>query len=145
MRSYTIRRVHPNKRAFDVEIATHETAPEQKPAPGSTWALTAQPGDRVGFLDEGRHYQPIGDARWQLLVGDESALPAILAILERSQGLPAEVFLEVPADDDVRHDFAAPAGSNRHWLPRNTAAIRPGTLALQAVKDAHLPSGSFYT
>jgi NADPH-dependent ferric siderophore reductase len=115
-------------------------------APGATWALTAEPGDRIAFLDEGHSYAPAPDAAWQLLVGDESALPAILAILERStDALPAEVFLEVPADADIRHEITAPAATEIHWLPRNEPTMKPGTLALRAVKDARLRPGPFYT
>jgi len=145
VRSYTIRRFHADARSFDVEVATHEPGPGHKPAPGSAWALNAPLGQTVGFLDEGRQYTAPGDASWQLLVGDESALPAILAILERSDTLPAEVFLEVPTDEDTRPAFPTPPGTTLRWLPRNDPDIRPGTLALQAVKDATLPDGVFYT
>ncbi|MFJ6437761.1 SIP domain-containing protein [Streptomyces sp. NPDC091416] len=82
---------------------------------------------------------------WQLLVGDESALPAIGAILEQSAAdLPAEVFLEVPSPEDIRNDVTAPPGSIVHWLPRTDAGAKPGTLALDAVKQARLPDGPFY-
>jgi NADPH-dependent ferric siderophore reductase len=85
-------------------------------------------------------------ASWQLLVGDESALPAIPAILEQSADAPpTEVFLEVPSSEDVRHGITAPATTKIHWLPRNDSSAKPGTLALRAVRDAHLPPGPFYT
>lgn len=38
-----------------------------------------------------------------------------------------------------------PSGTRVHWLPRNDLDRRPGTLALQAVRDATLPSGPYYT
>ncbi|WP_246122197.1 siderophore-interacting protein [Pseudonocardia cypriaca] len=145
-RAYTIRRFRPDKRAFDIEIAVHQDASGGSAAPGAAWALTARPGDEVAFVDGGYTYAPTPAATWQLLVGDESALPAILAILERSSHtLPAEVFLEVPDEDDVRRDVTTPAGTRIHWLPRNDPATRPGTLALRAVRDAQLPHGRFYT
>ncbi|MDY7091182.1 MAG: siderophore-interacting protein [Actinomycetota bacterium] len=140
VRMYSIRRFRPEINAFDIEIAVHEGAP------GPDWALRAQPGDKIGFLDEGYCYGPPPYATWQLLVGDESAVPAVLAILEQSPDeLPAEVFLEVPTDDDVRPDVAAPAGSRIHWLPRNDASAKPGTLALRTVREARLRPGPFYT
>ncbi|WP_422774194.1 siderophore-interacting protein [Plantactinospora sp. WMMC1484] len=146
VRMYSIRRFRPEISAFDIEVVIHEGASNRPAAPGTSWALEAEPGDEVGFLDEGYSYGPTPGATWQLLVGDESALPAILAILEQSTGeLPAEAFLEVPADEDVRPKVAAPAGTRIHWLPRNDPSVRPGTLALQAVRDAQLRPGAFYT
>ena len=139
VRSYSIRRFRPEMSAFDIEVAVHES-PDGPAAPGTAWALAAEPGDKVAFLDEGHSYVPTAGAAWQLLAGDESALPAILAILERTaEALPAEVFLEVPTSADIRPEFAAV-----HWLPRNDAALKPGTLALQAVKDSQLRPGPCY-
>ena len=97
VRMYSIRRFRPEMSEIDIEVVIHEESPGTPAAAGSAWALAAEPGDRVGFLDEGYCYVPTPDATWQLLVGDESALPAVLAILERSaDALPAEVFLERP-------------------------------------------------
>ncbi|MHC3472598.1 SIP domain-containing protein [Streptomyces sp. 7R007] len=90
----------------------------------------------VAWLDEGYSYQPTAGAEWRLLVGDKSALPAILAILECSdKTLPADAFLDVPASSDIRRDVAAPPSSAIHQLPRdNGTEAKPGSLALQAVK-----------
>ncbi|WP_327370391.1 siderophore-interacting protein [Streptomyces sp. NBC_01217] len=147
VRTYSIRRHAPESSAFDIEISLHEQDPAEGPvAPGTAWALAAEPGDKVAFLDEGYSYAPTPGATWQLLVGDESALPTALAILERSADtLPAEVFLEVPSAEDIRREVTAPPGTTIHWLPRGNPSTRPGTLALRAVKDARLPPGPFYT
>jgi NADPH-dependent ferric siderophore reductase len=144
VRTYSIRRFNPESASFDIEVSLHETKDSPK-APGTRWALAAEPGVKVAFLDEGHSYAPTPGATWQLLVGDESALPAILAILERSADtLPAEVFLEVPAREDIRHGVTAPPGTTVHWLPRSDPGIKPGNLALQAVKQAQLPNGRCY-
>lgn len=145
VRFYSIRRFRPEVNELDLEVVIHQSADGSGTA-GSSWALTAQPGDEVCFLDEGRVYGPTPGATWQLLVGDESALPPILAILEQStHELPAEVFLEVPTSDDIRDRITVPAGTSLHWLPRNDPARKPGTLALEAVKAAPLRPGRFYT
>ncbi|MFD6277143.1 siderophore-interacting protein [Streptomyces sp. NPDC060209] len=147
VRTYSIRRFRPESSAFDIEVSLHESSDPQKPAaPGNRWALTARPGAKVAFLDEGYSYAPVPGVTWQLLVGDESTLPAILAILERSAGtLPAEVFLEVPAPEDIRSEITAPPGTTIHWLPRSDPRTKPGVLALQAMKQAQFPGGRFYT
>ena len=40
-------------------------------------------GDLIQFFGPGGAYAPSPDADWHLLAGDESALPAIAAALER--------------------------------------------------------------
>ncbi|WSP86706.1 siderophore-interacting protein [Streptomyces sp. NBC_01235] len=64
--------------------------------------------------------------------------------MESSVALPAEVFLEVPARENIRHDVTVPPGTTIHWLPRRAPCAKPGVLALQAVKQAQLPDGRSY-
>lgn len=144
VRFYSVRRHRPEQREIDIEVVLHGAAGGESASPGSTWARNALPGTQVRFLDEGRVYVPPREAMWQLLVGDESALPPILAILEQSS-LPAEAFVEVPTVDDIRTEVVAPEGSAIHWLPRDDPSRRPGTLALEAVKAATLRPGRYYT
>ncbi|MEU4097472.1 siderophore-interacting protein [Streptomyces sp. NPDC026673] len=145
VRTYSIRRFRPEASEFDIEISLHAADSTGAAGPGTRWARAAEPGTRVAFLDEGHSYAPAPGAAWQLLVGDESALPAILAILEQSTAtLPAEVFLEVPSPEDIRSHVTAPPGSIVHWLPRTDTDAKPGALALDAVKQARLPDGPFY-
>ncbi|MHC3473523.1 siderophore-interacting protein [Streptomyces sp. 7R007] len=112
-------------------------------APDGHWLPSPAPRSPSSTRDTAT--RPPG-AAWQLLVGDESALPAILAILEQSAAnLPAEVFLEVPSPEDIRSDIQAPPGTTVHWLPRTDAGAKPGVLALEAVRQARLPEGRFHT
>ena len=46
------------------------------------WAAAAEPGDVLVFEGPGGGYRPDPEADWHLMVGDESALPAIAASLE---------------------------------------------------------------
>ena len=113
---------------LSTEIAVHQDAPGGSTAPGAAWALTARPGDEVAFVDGGCTYAPTPAATWQLLVGDESALPAILAILERSScTLPAEVFLEVPL-----------------WRTTQNCVRSIGMLPRPPGRDGHTCSGVSY-
>ncbi|RNF87165.1 siderophore-interacting protein [Streptomyces botrytidirepellens] len=141
VRNYTIRQARPELGEVDIEFALHGDTP------ASTWARHARPGDPAGIFDMGVSYLPPRHAERQLLVGDESAVPAILAILEHAPAsLSADVILEVPTTADIRPDITAPEGARVHWLPRNDASLLPGSLALQAAKDLPLPPpGRFYT
>ncbi len=141
VRMYTVRAVRPELHELDVELALHDPA-----APAAAWALAARPGDPVGIFDEGFTYVPRPHAEWQLLVGDESALPAISAILERApSSLVARVFLEVPEAADVRPDVVRPDGVEILWVTREGRDGPPGAAVLDAVMRADLPPGPSYT
>ncbi|MEV6632412.1 siderophore-interacting protein [Actinoplanes sp. NPDC051470] len=140
VRNYTIRRARPALREVDIEFALHGDAP------AAAWATRARPGDPAGLFDMGISYLPPAEAEWHLLVGEETALPAILSILEHApDSLVAEVFLEVPSAADIRPSVTAPPGARIHWLPRPDGPARPGALALATVQEADLPPGRFYT
>ncbi|MDJ1134563.1 siderophore-interacting protein [Streptomyces iconiensis] len=140
VRNFTIRRVRPELGEVDVEFALHGDTP------ASLWARNARPGDQAGIFDMGVTYQPPAHAEWQLLAGDESAVPAVLAILEDAPAtLTGEVFLEVPSTEDFRKDITVPGGVHVHWLARNGTGAQPGTVALEAVKESDLRPGPFYT
>lgn len=137
VRNMTVRSVRPERDELDIEIAGHGTTPT------STWLDSVEPGSPAGIFDIGLTYDPPPPGAWQLLVGDESALPAIAAILEQAApDLRAEVFVEVPHTGDVRPGLIAPPGVSVHWLPRDAPAR---TTALEAVRSADLPAGPFTT
>jgi NADPH-dependent ferric siderophore reductase len=138
MRTYTIRDVLGSGREtrFVVDIVVHE---DGLAGPGGTWALAAQPGDRVtvmaprrGVVYGGIEFAPPQVNRL-LLVGDETALPAIASILADLDGAAAgRVFIEVPDAGDIA-DLAAPAGVELMWLPRGHADA--GSRLIPAVRS----------
>ncbi len=138
VRNLTIRRVRPADEEVDIEFAVHGESPM------SSWVRRVEPGDAAGIFDMGTTYRLPGHAEAQLLVGDETALPAILSILDGTPpSLPTEVYLEVAAAADIR-SVEAPAGVGIHWFSRDDEELRPGTVVLDAVRDAALPSGRCY-
>ncbi|WP_243793936.1 siderophore-interacting protein [Saccharopolyspora gloriosae] len=140
VRNYTIRRRRPERGEVDVEFALHSDAP------AADWACRARPGDPAGIFDIGVSYLPPDDAERQLLVGDESAVPAILAILEHApESLRADVVLEVPETADIRPDITAPDGVRVRWVARDGSADVPGAPALAAAKDWSPGPGRSYT
>lgn len=138
VRNLTIRRLRPAEHELDIEFALHGDSPM------ASWVRRVRPGDPAGIFDLGTMYRLPEHARGRLLVGDETALPAILSILEDAPDPPpTEVFVEVATAADAR-PVAAPAGVHIHWLSRDDESLRPGTRALQAVCDAELPEGPLY-
>ncbi|OZC97461.1 NADPH-dependent ferric siderophore reductase [Rhodococcus sp. 06-235-1A] len=157
VRNYTIRNfrsaghgVHGDGPEMDVDFVvhgsgargtTHENGTEHDghAGPASAWAQKAAPGDRVAIFDEGRIYNPSTEASWQLVVGDESAAPAVLGILRSSpEDLRAVAFIEVASEADIQPQ-EVPPGVALHWVVRPHPHAKPGDAALAAVQKAELP------
>ncbi len=147
VRNYTVRAVRPDLRELDVDFVVHGDG-----GPASSFALTAQPGDRVGLLDQGVGYNPRVPHDWTLVVADETGLPAVAGICE---SLPDDArglaIVELPDLADAQ-EFRVPAGVELRWVARHGAGSLdggshddvPGRLALEAVKAAELPTGAVY-
>jgi len=118
MRTYTVRnsRCEGARPEIDVDFAMHLDA-EGRGGPASEWAAAAQPGDRVCIIGPnssaaqcttagaygGIEWSP-GLAQHVLLAGDETAVPAICAILEAlPEDISGHAFLEVPDERDIQH------------------------------------------
>lgn len=145
MRTYTIRRVTGTSSdpGIVVDFVLHPGAH----GPGSDWASAAQPGDEVlvvvprkGQPGGGIEWAPPADAGRLLLVGDETAVPAVASILE---SLPADAtgtaVLEVPLADDVQQ-LSAPAGIDVRWVVRDGAPV--GACANAVVREVLAGPGS---
>ncbi|TFD31189.1 siderophore-interacting protein [Cryobacterium cryoconiti] len=155
LRTYTVSQARPHLREVDVDFVNHvhvhvhgsgegvgveDDEASQAGGPAARWLAAATVGDRVAIVGPdadgenprvGIEWQP-GTARTLLLAGDETAAPAICAILS---ALPRDargaVFIEVPcADDKLGTD--APAGVSVTWLARSGAR---GALLEPAVRD----------
>ena len=105
------------------------------------WAAAARPGDVIQLTGPGGAYAPHPDADWHLLAGDEAALPAIAAALEKlPAGVPALVFIEVTGPEEEQTGLVAPPGVDLRWLHRGDAL--PGVALVQAVHATPLPPGN---
>lgn len=103
------------------------------------WAAAARPGDKVMFTGPGGAYTPSPDVDWHLLVGDESALPAIAASLERiPAGVPAWAFVEV-AGPSEELKLSATEGTEVVWLHRGDRVV--GEVLVEAVRAFDFPAG----
>ena len=129
MRTYTIRdlRGSGEDTTLVVDMVLHLEG--DLVGPGSTWASHAAPGMRIGVVAPRRGF-PFGGIEFTpapgadlLLVGDETAVPAICTVLEQ---LPDDArgaaFLEVPVAADIQ-DVRAPAGVDVVWLARDDEAL----------------------
>jgi NADPH-dependent ferric siderophore reductase len=131
MRTYTVRRTRlggPDPQ-IDVDFVLHvdETGCG---GPACTWAAAARPGDRITLIGPAAGAEGYGGIEWRpprpsglpptrvLLVGDETAVPAVCSILE---GLPpgyvGHAVLEVPSHEDFS-DVRSASAVDVRWLAR---------------------------
>ncbi|HWU11306.1 MAG TPA: siderophore-interacting protein [Streptomyces sp.] len=129
VRNYTVRHIDHARCRLDIDFALHGDR-----GPASAWAGTAEPGDRIGILSDGARYAA-GEADWQLLIGDETAMPAIASMLETAR-TPAYTLLEVEDEQDVL-DLA----DEVTWLYRSGSR---GSRVVEALRALPFPSGTPY-
>lgn len=143
MRTYTVRAIDPGRRMLTVDVAIHGPA-----GPGSRFALDSGIGDELVVVGPdsrsphsglGIDFHP-GAAPEILLAGDETAAPAVCAILEGmaatagpdpSRGRRVHAFLKIPQADDAL-PVEVPSGSRLHWLAREA---EPGRALIAAVEQ----------
>ncbi len=168
MRTYTVRqqRIVDGDHELDVDFVMHFDE-SGKGGPASQWAIKAAPGDTLSVIGPnigaakcstagaygGIEWSP-GLAQRVLLAGDETAVPAIAAILE---SLPADMtghaILEVPEPADFQ-DVQTSSGVAVTWLARGErphgelldAAVRravvlPGWAAVDRTPSAAVNAG----
>ncbi|WP_158892826.1 siderophore-interacting protein [Amycolatopsis anabasis] len=100
------------------------------------WAKAAKPGDELLFVGPGGAYAPGAEADWHLLVGDESALPAIGAALEAiPAGVPVRAFILV-SDAAEEQGLPTKGDAQIHWLHRSA-----GDDLVRAVRGLDFPAG----
>lgn len=134
-RRYTVRAWDAERRQLTVDFVVHGDDGVAGP-----WAAAAEPGDVLVFEGPSGGYRPDPAADWHLMVGDESALPAIAASLE---AVPADVLVVVRlVCDGEDHEVAlrSPGRLDVSWLHR-TGTREDAELLPTAIRDLSFPRG----
>jgi len=127
-RDYTPRRVDTDAREIDIEFALHGHGG------AAEWARNATVGQRAIIGGpRGSMILPLA-MDWHLLIGDDSALPAVTRRLEE---LPADarVVAVLLVDAADRRTFVTRADARIHWVDSDDAL-------LQVLKDLPLQPGA---
>lgn len=138
-RRYTIRNVEPERGEIVIDFVVHGDV-----GYAGSWARQARPGDRLQMLGPSGGYRPDPDAAWYLMIGDESALPAIARSLEHTRaGVPA---LAVVIVDDERGEVPlhSPGDLRVVWVHRMREADDSGSSAdrlVEVLTDVEWPDG----
>ncbi len=131
-RRYTIRHFRPESAEIDVDALLHGHAR----SPGAQWAATAAPGDPIQFFGP-RGKLELRDADWHLFVGDESAVPAVEALIEAlppGQSVVALIEVGDPSDE-------MPVKGETSWLHRGDQPPGSPDLLGAAIDTLATPPG----
>lgn len=122
-RRYTIRSWDAAARELAIDFVVHGDV-----GLAGRWANHAEPGDRLQFTGPSGGYRPDPTADWHLLVGDESALPAIARSLEEIPGGHPAVVVAVV--DDAAHELplTSPGELRTVWVHRHPDAAEDALL-----------------
>lgn len=137
VRNYTVRAFRRDPLELDVDFVSHGDDGVAGP-----WAATVDPGARVAFIDQGCGFTN-APCDWNLIVADESGLPAAAGILrDLPRDARGHAIIEL-FDERDRQDVQAPEGITVQWLTRGHDDP-PGTLALPALRALEFPEGTPY-
>jgi NADPH-dependent ferric siderophore reductase len=139
MRDYTPRYYDNELGELTIDFVLHGDGP------AATWAAQAAPGQRIGAGGPRGSNILADDFDTYVLVGDETALPAIGRRLEEMPaGVHVEVLVEIPQADD-RQPLPSRAHVNVRWLERNGIDADQSGLLEQALRELSTPVGdTFY-
>ena len=136
LRTYTVRRLDLEARELWIDVVVHGDEGVAGP-----WAAQVRPGATIHVRGPSGAYSPREDVDHHLLVGDESALPALAVALEHlPEGARATMFCEV---DDARDEIDLPTAGEVtvHWLHRGDAPAGSTSLLDDAVRAWDWPEG----
>ena len=134
-RRYTVRAWDPARHRLTVDFVVHGDSGVAGP-----WAARARPGDVLVFTGPSGGYRPDPAADWHLLVGDESALPAIAASLEVLPAAARAVVRVVCDGPEHEIALASRATLDLQWLHRRGDA-GDGDLLVDAVRALDFGAG----
>ncbi|MGF0176286.1 siderophore-interacting protein [Streptomyces sp. Marseille-Q5077] len=143
MRSYTLRALRRNPDEIDIDFVLHTPA-----GPASAWASRATAGDRALLLgpaiadNRAIRFRPPQDTDLVVIWGDDTAVPAVSAILETlPAGTRARVWLEAHDAGDIQ-DLVTEADAEITWLVQEGTRPEGSPMALDTIRAAQLPAAA---
>ncbi|RQP22298.1 siderophore-interacting protein [Piscinibacter terrae] len=130
-RDYTPRHFDTQRRELSIEFALHGDGP------AAQWSANAQPGDTAVVAGPRGSLVIPTDFDWHLLIGDETALPAIARRLEELPRGTRAIVIGLTDDVADRREFRTAAALTLHWVDSADALVN-------AVHALVLPEGEGY-
>lgn len=137
-RDYTPRRFDQAARTLAIDFAIHDAGPATR------WAIQAAPGDGIDIGGPRGSLVVPDSFDWWLLVGDETALPAIgRRIEELPPGTPVISVVAVTGKEEEQR-FATRARHTPVWVHRPAYRADDPEPVLAALRETALPQGEGY-
>jgi NADPH-dependent ferric siderophore reductase len=137
-RDYTPRSYDPASNTLDIEFVLHDAGPATR------WARQARPGQPLQIGGPRGSFIIPTNFDWHLLIGDDTALPAIgRRLAELPAGTRAVVLAEVDGPAD-QLSFESAADVTVTWAHRNGAQAGSTTVLADALRTLRLPAGDYY-
>ena len=137
-RDFTPRQHDPAANTLDIDFALHDAGPATR------WASQAKPGGTLKLGGPRGSFIIPTEYDWHLLIGDETALPAIgRRLAELPAGARVVVIGEVdgPADELA---FESKVDATVAWVHRNGAAPGESGALTKKVAAMKFPRGEYY-
>lgn len=117
---------------FDIDFVLHEA-----PGPAGDFAKCARPGDRVEAMPSKSGLAAPEDVERFILVGDSTALPAILTVIAHAAEHRPEAAVSVIVEDEhpAPSGIPVPAHPNLAWQWLTLGGAERGTLAAPALRE----------
>jgi NADPH-dependent ferric siderophore reductase len=137
-RDFTPRRYDPANNTLEIDFAIHDAGPATR------WAVQAKAGSELTLGGPRGSFIIPTAYDWHLLIGDETALPAIS---RRLAELPSKTRLVVVGEvegtaDEL--DFATEANATVVWAHRNGAAAGASDALAKSLATLKMPAGDYY-
>lgn len=116
MRDYTPRSYDNEAGRLVLDFAVHEAGP------ATQWALTAKIGSTVTIAGPRGSAVITGVSKW-VLIGDETALPAIGRLIEDAKAGDVITAIGAVTDKGEEQTFASAAKLSMHWVHRPASAV----------------------
>lgn len=138
LRDYTPRRYDAAEGILYIDFVIHDAGP------ATTWAAQARPGQVLGVGGPRGSFIIPTAFDWHLLIGDETALPAIGRRLEElPPSTRALVVIEVEsAREELKLTSAAPF--EVIWIHRGSRPASDATLLLERLHSLSFPQGEYF-
>lgn len=136
MRDYTPRSYDNEAGRLVLDFAVHEAGPATK------WALQAKPGSTVTIAGPRGSAVITGVSKW-VLVGDETALPAIGRMIEEAKAGDVITAIGAVTGKQEEQQFASAAKLSMRWVHRPASAVTDPLPIIAALDEIELTADTF--
>ncbi len=136
MRDYTPRSYDNQAGRLVLDFAVHEAGPATK------WALETKPGATVTIAGPRGSAVITGVSKW-VLVGDETALPAIGRLIEEAKAGDEIIAIGAVTGSAEEQQFASAAALDMRWVHRPALAVTDPLPIIAALDELALTADTF--